>query len=80
MVVVQGSLAPAGAVIKRSPASPQLLRHTGPAVVFNGHKDLCTRIGDPGLDIRTDSALVLRDAGPVDGLGMPEWGMLPNPK
>ena len=49
-------------------------------MVFNGHKDLCTRIGDPGLDIRTDSALVLRDAGPVDGLGMPEWGMLPNPK
>jgi dihydroxy-acid dehydratase len=78
--VVRGSLAPRGAMIKRSAASAQLRRHRGPAVVFDGIDDLAARIDDPGLDVAADSVLVLRGAGPVGGPGMPEWGMVPIPE
>ena len=79
IVVVRGTLAPDGAVIKRSAASPELLRHRGPAVVFQDIDDLAARIDDPDLDVGADSVLVLRNAGPQGAPGMPEWGMLPIP-
>lgn len=80
IAVVRGSLAPNGAVIKRSAASPELLQHRGPAVVFEDIYDLGRRIDDPDLDITEDSVLVLRNSGPVGAPGMPEWGMLPIPQ
>ncbi len=80
IAVVRGSLAPDGALIKRSAASPGLLRHRGPAVVFEDVYDLAARIDDPALDVSADSVLVLRNAGPKGGPGMPEWGQLPVPK
>ncbi|HEY8534983.1 MAG TPA: L-arabinonate dehydratase [Vicinamibacterales bacterium] len=80
LAVLRGSLAPDGAVIKHSAASERLLRHTGPAVVFEDYDDLAARIDDPELDVTPESVLVLRNAGPLGGPGMPEWGMLPIPK
>jgi dihydroxy-acid dehydratase len=80
VVVLRGSLAPDGAVIKQSAASPEKLQHTGPAVVFEDYNDLDARLDDPDLDVTADSVLVLRNAGPVGGPGFPEWGMLPIPK
>lgn len=77
--LVEGNLAPDGAVIKVSAASPALLTHTGPALVFEGYHDMRERIDDPLLDVTADSVLVLRGAGPVAVPGMPEWGMIPIP-
>ncbi len=79
IAVVRGSLAPCGAVIKRSAASPHLLRHRGPAVVFEDVHDVAARIDDPALDVSADSVLVLRNSGPKGGPGMPEWGQIPVP-
>jgi dihydroxy-acid dehydratase len=79
IAVLNGSLAPGGALIKRSAASPELLHHRGPAVVFEDVYDLARRIDDPGLDVTADSVLVLRDSGPRGAPGMPEWGQLPIP-
>jgi dihydroxy-acid dehydratase len=79
-VILRGSLAPDGAVIKTSAATPRLLKHTGPAVVFHDYKDLEARLDSPDLCISEDSVLVLQSAGPHGGPGMPEWGMLPLPK
>ena len=80
LAVVRGSLAPDGAVIKRSAASERLLRHRGRAVVFESVEDVARRIDDPALGITPDSVLILRHAGPKGGPGMPEWGMLPIPE
>ncbi|MDX6619133.1 MAG: hypothetical protein QOK36_1519 [Gaiellales bacterium] len=80
LAILRGTLAPDGAVIKTVAASPSLLRHRGPAVVFDGYPDLAARIDDPALAIDERSVLVLRGAGPVGAPGMPEWGMLPIPK
>jgi dihydroxy-acid dehydratase len=80
IAVVRGSLAPDGALIKRSAATPALLRHRGPAVVFEDIEDVAARIDDPALDVTADSVLVLRNSGPRGGPGMPEWGQLPIPK
>jgi dihydroxy-acid dehydratase len=80
LCVLHGSLAPRGAVIKRSAASPNLLRHRGRAIVFDGHDDLEARIDDPNLDVCADDVLVLRGAGPLGAPGMPEWGVLPIPQ
>jgi dihydroxy-acid dehydratase len=80
LAVLRGSLAPDGCVIKSSAASPSLLQHTGPAVVFEDYDDMAARVDDPALDVTPDSVLVLRNAGPLGGPGMPEWGMLPIPK
>ena len=77
--VVRGSLAPDGAVIKTSAATPGLLRHRGPAVVFHGYEDMRRRVEDPALPVTADSVLVLRGCGPVGVPGMPEWGMIPIP-
>jgi dihydroxy-acid dehydratase len=79
-VILRGSLAPDGAVLKTSAASPQLLHHTGPAVVFEDLADMETRVNDPNLNVTADSVLVLKSAGPLGGPGMPEWGMLPIPE
>jgi len=80
LAVLRGNLAPDGAVIKPSAATPALLRHRGPALVFDGHAELSARIDDPALPVTADTVLVLRGAGPVGGPGMPEWGALPIPK
>ena len=80
IAVLRGSLAPAGAIIKRSAASPALLSHRGPAVVFEDVHDAAARIDDPALEITADSVLVLRNTGPRGGPGMPECGALPIPK
>jgi dihydroxy-acid dehydratase len=80
LAILRGSLAPDGAVIKHSAASPELLTHTGPAVVFEDYDDMAARVDDPELDVTPDSVLVLRNAGPLGGPGMPEWGMLPIPR
>ena len=77
--VLRGSLAPDGAVIKTASASPSLLCHRGPAVVFESPEDAINRIDDPGLDLTPRHVLILRNAGPV-GAGMPEAGGLPIPK
>ena len=81
LAVLRGNLAPDGAVIKPPAAEPRLLRHTGPAVVF----ERLRRHGGRGSTTRTststpNSVLVLRNAGPLGAPGMPEWGMLPIPK
>jgi dihydroxy-acid dehydratase len=77
--VVRGSLAPDGAVIKTSAATPELLRHRGPAVVFRDYADMRQRVDDPDLEVTPDSVLVLAGCGPVGAVGMPEWGMIPIP-
>ncbi len=79
MAVLHGNLAPRGAVIKHSAASPGLLRHTGRAVVFDSLEDLARRIDLPDLDVAPDDILVLRNTGPQGGPGMPEAGYLPIP-
>ena len=80
LVVLRGNLAPGGAVIKAAAASAKLLRHVGKAVVFEDYNDMAARIDRDDLDVNADSVLVLRNAGPLGGPGMPEWGMLPVPK
>jgi len=79
MAVLRGNLAPLGAVIKQSAASPPLMRHTGRAVVFDSVEDMTTRIDQPELDVAADDILVLRNAGPKGAPGMPEAGYLPIP-
>src|SRR5215467_14037908 len=79
IAVLRGNLAPDGAVIKHIAADQRLLEHTGPAVVFDSYAELRHRINDPALNITPDSVLVLRNAGPKGGPGMPEYGMLPIP-
>jgi dihydroxy-acid dehydratase len=80
LAVLYGSLAPAGALIKPTAASPELLTHRGRAVVFDDHDDLLRRIDAPDLDVRPDDVLVMRNTGPIGAPGMPEWGFLPLPK
>ena len=80
MAVLHGNLAPRGAVIKHSAASPKLLQHTGRAVVFESVEDMTLRVDDPELDVNADDVLVLRNAGPKGAPGMPEAGYLPIPK
>jgi dihydroxy-acid dehydratase len=80
LVSLKGTLAPDGAVLKRSAASPQLLNVTGRAVVFSSLEDLARRIDDPDLDVKPDDILVLANAGPLGGPGMPEAGALPIPR
>jgi dihydroxy-acid dehydratase len=75
-----GNLAPDGAVIKRSAASPHLLTHRGKAVVFKSLDDLHDRIDAPNLPVTEDSVIVLQNAGPIGGPGMPEAGYVPIPK
>ena len=78
LVVLKGSLAPDGAVLKKATSSPHLHKHRGPAIVFEGPDD-AERVDDPALGITPEHVLVLRGAGPV-ALGMPEAGSMPLPK
>jgi dihydroxy-acid dehydratase len=79
LAMLTGNLAPRGAVIKHAAASPQLMQHTGRAVVFDSVEDMTLRIDDPALDVNADDVLVLRNAGPKGAPGMPEAGYLPIP-
>jgi dihydroxy-acid dehydratase len=79
MAVLYGNLAPKGAVIKQSAASPNLMYHTGRAVVFDSVEDMTTRIDLEDLDVQAGDVLVLRNAGPKGAPGMPEAGYLPIP-
>ena len=78
--ILYGSLAPDGAVIKTVAASRPLWQHTGPAVVFFDYADMEARIDRDDLEVDENSVLVLQNAGPQGGPGMPEWGMLPIPR
>ncbi len=80
LALLSGSLAPQGAVIKTSAATPRLLAHTGRAVVFSSQEDMVRRIDDPDLPATPESVFVLQNAGPVGGPGFPEAGFLPIPK
>ncbi len=79
LVALFGSLAPQGAILKRSAADSSLFEKKSRAFVFNSLEDLSSRIDDPELDVRPDDFLVLQNAGPRSGTGMPESGYLPIP-
>ncbi|MFT4095630.1 MAG: L-arabinonate dehydratase [Rhodoblastus sp.] len=80
LAVLRGNLAPQGCVIKPSAAAQRYMKHTGPALVFDDYADMKANIDRDDLDVTADTVLVLRNAGPLGGPGMPEWGMLPIPK
>src|SRR5580704_10053834 len=80
LAVLKGNLAPNGCVIKPSAAEPRLLRHSGPALVFDNYAALKASIDSDDLDVTPDHVLVLRNTGPLGAPGMPEWGALPIPK
>lgn len=80
LVALFGSLAPGGAILKRSAADKTLFEKEARAVVFSSLQDLAERVDDPELDIHADDIMVLQNAGPTSGSGMPEAGYLPIPK
>ena len=77
LVALFGSLAPNGAILKRSAADPQLFEREGRAVVFSSLDDLAARVDDPALDVTAEDFMVLQNAGPKSGYAMPEAGYLP---
>ncbi|ETF00819.1 dihydroxy-acid dehydratase [Advenella kashmirensis W13003] len=79
LAVLRGNLAPSGCVIKPSACAPRFLRHTGPALVFDDYPSMKAAVDDDNLDVTPDHIMILRNAGPLGGPGMPEWGMLPIP-
>ncbi|PIF92106.1 dihydroxyacid dehydratase [Acidovorax sp. 62] len=79
LAVLRGNIAPNGAVIKPSACAPHLQQHTGPALVFDDYPSMKAAVEDPDLDVTAEHIMVLRNAGPQGGPGMPEWGMLPIP-
>jgi dihydroxy-acid dehydratase len=78
--VLEGNLAPGGAIIKQSAADPKLMEHEGRAVVFENMGDLVQRIDSDDLDVRADDVLVLKNIGPKGAPGMPEAGYIPIPR
>jgi len=78
--ILYGNLAPDGCVMKPPAADPRLLKHTGPALVFDSYDEMNKAVNDLNLKVTADHVMVLRNAGPIGGPGMPEWGMLPIPK
>jgi dihydroxy-acid dehydratase len=78
--ILYGNLAPDGCVMKPPAADPRLLQHTGPALVFDSYDEMTKAVNNPDLEVTPDHVMVLRNAGPLGGPGMPEWGMLPIPK
>jgi dihydroxy-acid dehydratase len=80
LAVLKGNLAPDGCVIKPSACASKFLKHTGPALVFDDYPSMKAAIDRDDLDVTEDTVLILRNAGPQGGPGMPEWGMLPIPK
>lgn len=79
LAVLKGNLAPDGCVIKPSAMSARFLKHSGPAVVFDDYPTLKKMLDDEHADFTEDHVIVLRNAGPKGGPGMPEWGMVPIP-
>lgn len=79
LAVLKGNLAPDGCVIKPSAMSGKFLRHTGPALVFDDYPTMKKLLDDEHADVTEDHVIVLRNAGPKGGPGMPEWGMIPMP-
>ena len=80
LAVLKGNLAPNGCVIKPSASAPHLLKHSGPAIVFDDYPAMKAVIERDDFEVTPDHILVLRNAGPQGGPGMPEWGMLPIPR
>ncbi|MBU3731589.1 MAG: dihydroxy-acid dehydratase [Beijerinckiaceae bacterium] len=80
LAVLKGNIAPDGCVIKPSACATKYLKHTGPALVFDSYPEMKAAIDRDDLDVTEDHILILRNAGPQGGPGMPEWGMLPIPK
>jgi dihydroxy-acid dehydratase len=80
IAVLEGNLAPGGAIIKQSAADPKLMEHEGRAVVFEGLEDLALRIDSDDLDVNADDVLVLKNIGPKGAPGMPEAGYIPLPR
>ncbi|KMS82407.1 dihydroxy-acid dehydratase, partial [Streptomyces regensis] len=80
IAVLRGNLAPGGAIIKQAAATPELLEHTGRAVMFENSADMAERIDSEDLDVRADDVLVLKNIGPTGAPGMPEAGYIPIPK
>ncbi|MFG6596048.1 L-arabinonate dehydratase [Sulfitobacter sp. 1A13368] len=80
LAVLKGNLCPNGAVVKPAACDPKFHHHEGPALVFDSYPEMKAAIDDENLDVTPDHVLVLRNAGPQGGPGMPEWGMLPMPK
>ena len=80
LAVLKGNLAPDGAVIKPAAMDPKFQKHRGPAIVADSYAELKKIINDEDYPIAADHVLVLRNAGPKGGPGMPEWGMIPMPK
>ena len=78
--VLTGNLAPRGCVMKPSAADPRLLKHRGPALAFEDYNHMAREIDRDDLDVTPDHVIVLKNAGPKGGPGMPEWGMLPIPR
>ncbi len=78
--ILYGNLAPDGCVMKPPAADPRLLHHTGPVMVFDSYDEMTKAVNDLDLPVTADHVMVLRNAGPIGGPGMPEWGMLPIPK
>lgn len=79
LVVLKGNIAPSGAILKVSAATPHLLNHAGPAIVFESYQDMLSRIDSQNLDASPNSVLVMRNTGPRGAPGMPEWGEIPIP-
>jgi dihydroxy-acid dehydratase len=79
-VVLYGNLAPDGAVIKQTAASPQLLQHRGKAYVFENYKQMRAQIDSADLPVDASTVLVMRNCGPKGAPGMPEWGHIPMPR
>jgi dihydroxy-acid dehydratase len=80
LVVLSGNLCPNGAVLKQTAATPELLVHSGRAVVFEDYPDFLARIDDSDLDVEPDDVIVVKNGGPRGAPGMPEWGSLKLPK
>lgn len=80
LAVLRGNLAPGGAVIKPAACAAKFHEHTGPALVFDSYAEMKAAIDRDDLEVTGDHVLVLRNAGPQGGPGMPEWGMLPIPR
>ena len=79
-LVLDGNLAPRGAVLKHTAASPRLLEHRGPAYVFDDHHQMILELERDDLPVDANTVLVLKNGGPVGGPGFPEWGHIPMPK
>jgi dihydroxy-acid dehydratase len=79
IAVLRGNIAPDGAVMKPPAADPRFLRHRGPVLAFESYDEMAAAVDRDDLDVTPDHVLVLKNAGPQGGPGMPEWGMLPIP-